>query len=114
MTACRATVAALLEFAVDYNSDRLPFAQPEDWPEATIAMCPNLVRRRSVPERWVRLAPPLALGQGAESTARRRISGEELFSWFHCIGIDIDAAGSLPAEPPPPIDRAACRSAAAR
>jgi len=60
VTACRATVAALLEFAVDYNSDRLPFAQPEDWPEATIAMCPNLVRRRSVPERWVRLAPPLA------------------------------------------------------
>lgn len=39
-------------------------------------------------------------------------------SWFpcvHCIGVEIGAtAGSLPADAPPPMERAACRSAAAR
>ena len=47
-------------------------------------------------------------GYGAGSVVKR------WSSWFHGIGFDVDTAGSLPAEPPPPMDRAACRSAAAR
>lgn len=85
---------------------------------------------REVPQNSAKHArPPIIMSSGRRSQSRAATFAkacrrreqcsvqdqvEKVALISHCIGVDRDAAGSLLADPTLPMERAACRSAAAR